>query len=155
MADDKANALRLLSALSSDPRLKKWQVLTIKDLPVTPDGRGLRPVREDDVVLPNAEFGRNQLMRVTVGRVDLDAVTVKRMEEDMEAQRKYAMEAAIVRVMKTRKRLTHNDLVAEVIAQLKTFRGDPKHMKRVIEDLIGRDYLERDDEDPSIYNYLA
>lgn len=147
--------MRMVGAMCNDPRYKHLQVLRIKGAAVGPDGRGLRPPKEDDVLIPNPEFARHPLMKVGVARVDLDAISAKKMEEDLEATRKFAMEAAIVRVMKTRKTLSHNDLIAEVVQQLKTFRGDPKQMKRVIEDLISRDYLERDDADASIYRYLA
>ena len=76
---------------------------------------------------------------------------VKRVEED----RTNAIEAAIVRIMKARKALAHQQLVAEVLTQLAFFRPDPKLIKRKIESLIDRDYLERDPESNNTYRYLA
>lgn len=78
-------------------------------------------------------------------------VTMKRVEEDRGA----AIEAAIVRIMKARQLLDHQQLVAEVLAQLNAFNPDPKRVKSKIESLIDREYLERDKEAPNTYKYLA
>ena len=63
----------------------------------------------------------------------------KRVEDD----RTVAIEAAIVRIMKTRKQMRHTDLVGEVLKQLQFFRPQPKSVKTCIERLIDREYLER------------
>ena len=34
-------------------------------------------------------------------------------------------------------------------------RADPKQIKKRIEDLIAREYLERDNNNPNLYKYLA
>ena len=58
--------------------------------------------------------------------------------------------------MKTRKRLDNSNLVAEVTKQLSArFRPTPQAIKKRIESLIEREYLERDSEDRRVYNYLA
>jgi cullin 3 len=58
------------------------------------------------------------------------------------------VEAAIVRIMKTRKTLQHNLLVSELIKQLSSkFQPDPAFLKKRIESLIEREFLERDQED--------
>jgi len=70
--------------------------------------------------------------------------------------RKHAVEACIVRVMKARKTLNHQQLVVEVSQQLmQFFKPDPRDIKKRIEDLISREYLERDAEKPAVYHYLA
>ncbi|KAH7709338.1 cullin-3-like protein [Aphelenchoides avenae] len=70
--------------------------------------------------------------------------------------RKHEIEAAVVRVMKARKKLHHNDLITEVTNQLKgRFLPDPTFIKKRIESLIEREYLERDKDDHRKYNYLA
>ena len=77
-------------------------------------------------------------------------------KQQVEAERRHAMEACIVRIMKARKILDHNDLIIEATEQLlKTFKPTPGMLKRRIEDLISRDYLERDDKDRKMYRYLA
>ena len=51
--------------------------------------------------------------------------------------------------------MAHQQLVAEVLTQLSFFRPDPKVIKRRIEALIDREYLERDAENQNTYKYLA
>ena len=63
--------------------------------------------------------------------------------------------AAVVRIMKARKALSHQSLLAEVLSQLAFFRPNPKVIKRRIEALIDREYLERDPEVANAYRYLA
>lgn len=76
--------------------------------------------------------------------------------ESTQEERKHAIEAAIVRIMKARKEMKHQDLVLEVSKQLMHhFNPDPKQIKQRIEDLIARDYLERDEQSSDTYRYLA
>lgn len=70
--------------------------------------------------------------------------------------RRHAIEAAIVRVMKTRKTLEHQKLVIEVSTHLlQYFKPDPRQIKQRIQDLIGREYLERDENNSNLYHYVA
>jgi cullin-4 len=68
--------------------------------------------------------------------------------------RQYQVDAAIVRIMKMRKTLLHNQLISECVAQLK-FPIKPPDIKKRIESLIDRDYLARDEQNANQYNYLA
>jgi cullin 3 len=78
--------------------------------------------------------------------------TLKKIDED----RKHHIEAAIVRTMKARKALQHSLLLIEVTNQLKSrFTPHPGVVKKRIESLIERDYLERSKSDLKTYNYLA
>ncbi|SPQ95577.1 unnamed protein product (mitochondrion) [Plasmodiophora brassicae] len=73
----------------------------------------------------------------------------------MEA-RKNRVDAAIVRILKARRTLEHSLLVAEVHKQLHArFSAEPQLIKRRIEALIEREYLERDKDDRRMYHYLA
>jgi cullin 3 len=61
-----------------------------------------------------------------------------------------------VRVMKAKKRLDHNSIVMEVTAQVRNrFMPTPADIKKHIETLIEREYIERDPSDRKMYVYLA
>ncbi len=78
------------------------------------------------------------------------------MIEDVDKDRRYAIDAAVVRTMKSRKQLEHQKLVLEVVQQLqRMFKPDFKLIKKRIEDLISREYLERDKDNPTLFRYLA
>ncbi|KAI4365207.1 hypothetical protein MLD38_021214 [Melastoma candidum] len=82
--------------------------------------------------------------------VEENTSTTERVFQD----RQYQVDAAIVRIMKTRKVLSHTLLITELFQQLK-FPIKPVDLKKRIESLIDREYLERDKSNPQIYNYLA
>jgi len=70
--------------------------------------------------------------------------------------RKNRVEAAVVRIMKARKTLDHNNLIAEVVKQLSArFAVEPAFIKKRIESLIEREYIARDKENRRLYHYLA
>ncbi|PKI46479.1 hypothetical protein CRG98_033122 [Punica granatum] len=80
----------------------------------------------------------------------------KKVIEDVDKDRRYAIDASIVRIMKSRKVLGHQQLVMECVEQLgRMFKPDFKAIKKRIEDLITRDYLERDKDNPNLFRYLA
>jgi len=78
--------------------------------------------------------------------------TKRKVDED----RKHEIEACIVRIMKSRQQLNHNQLVAEVVEQLcNRFSPSPVVIKKRIESLIEREYIKRSDQDRKHYVYLA
>uniref|UniRef100_A0A182WU43 Cullin family profile domain-containing protein n=1 Tax=Anopheles quadriannulatus TaxID=34691 RepID=A0A182WU43_ANOQN len=80
----------------------------------------------------------------------------KETRSKVDEDRKHEIEAAIVRIMKARKRMPHNLLVSDVTSQLKSrFLPSPVIIKKRIEGLIEREYLARTPEDRKIYVYLA
>lgn len=124
----------------------KYKLLT-----KTPMSRGIDPVADRFKI--NLRFS-DKLRKFRVPMASLDesaARTNKRVEED----RSFAIDAALVRVMKARKQLEHVALTQEVMAQLHFFRPDPKLIKKRIEQLIEREYLERDPNNTKLYKYLA
>jgi len=46
-------------------------------------------------------------------------------------------------------------VIMEVMSQMTLFQPNPKDIKKRIENLIDREYLERDKNDPHSYKYLA
>jgi len=78
----------------------------------------------------------------------------KQTNERVFQDRQYQIDAAIVRIMKTRKSLSHQLLVSELLSQIK-FPAVASDLKKRIESLIEREYLERDRGNAQVYNYLA
>ncbi|KPJ10236.1 Cullin-4A [Papilio machaon] len=85
---------------------------------------------------------------------NIESEEQKATEERVFQDRQYQIDAAIVRVMKMRKALSHNLLISELYNQLK-FPVKPADLKKRIESLIDRDYMERDKDNPNQYNYVA
>ncbi|XP_046435950.1 cullin-3B-like [Neodiprion fabricii] len=75
-------------------------------------------------------------------------------EERVYQDRQYQIDAAIVRIMKMRKSMTHNLLMSELYNQLK-FPVKPADVKKRIASLIDRDYMGRDKDNANQYNYVA
>ncbi|KAA6417758.1 MAG: ubiquitin- cullin 4 [Trebouxia sp. A1-2] len=106
-----------------------------------------REVDDSDVFHYNSGF-THQLFRIKINSIQL--------KETVEENKKTndQIDAAIVRIMKTRKSLSHKLLVQELLIQLK-FPIRAQDLKKRIESLIDREYLERDEQNPQVYNYLA
>ncbi|GKU92578.1 hypothetical protein SLEP1_g6287 [Rubroshorea leprosula] len=114
-----------------------------------------RDVEDDD------SFIFNELFSAPLYRIKVNAIQMKETVEENTSttervfqDRQYQVDAAIVRIMKTRKILSHTLLITELFQQLK-FPIKPADLKKRIESLIDREYLERDRNNPQIYNYLA
>ena len=95
-----------------------------------------RDVEDGDSFSINEQFNE-RLYRVKVNSIQLketkeeNAATNERVFQD----RQYQIDAAIVRIMKTRKTLSHQLLIAELLAQVK-FPARPTDLKKRIESLI-------------------
>lgn len=74
----------------------------------------------------------------------------------VDENRRYVIDATIVRIMKARKTMPHGQLVAEVIEHLKLrFNPTPQTIKQRIESLIEREFIARMEDDRRVYKYLA
>ena len=112
-----------------------------------------RSIESSDVISVNESFA------VSTRKVRIPAPVTGTEEthnkSKVEEDRSFSIEAAIVRVMKTKKVLQHQQLVAEVVEQLTLFKPNPKSIKQRIENLIEREFIERDPANPNLYKYLA
>uniref|UniRef100_H2ZFL9 Cullin-4 n=1 Tax=Ciona savignyi TaxID=51511 RepID=H2ZFL9_CIOSA len=114
-----------------------------------------KDVNDNDTFSLNTEF-KHKLIRIKINQIQLkesveeNTDTTERVFQD----RQYQIDAAIVRTMKTRKTLTHQLLLTELYEQLK-FPLKATDIKKRIESLIERDYMERDKENTTQYHYMA
>ncbi|KAI8982642.1 Cullin family-domain-containing protein [Pilobolus umbonatus] len=103
-------------------------------------------------------YGFNERFRTRDAKLRIQAVQSdqKVEEKDVESKvlinRTQQLEAAIVRIMKSEKTLTHTALVDCVFKEIK-LPLEALDVKRIIEGLIDKDYLARDLDNPSLYIY--
>jgi len=120
-----------------------------------PNTKDLEP---DHKFMLNSKY-TSQLMSVVVPLLkSVDQTPEQSLAQDkaIQLQRRHQMDAAIVRIMKTRKTMKHAMLTAEVMQQLSArFKAQPNDIKKRIEALIEQEYLERDPNNRGTYNYLA
>jgi len=112
-----------------------------------------KTVAQTDYFEFNAKF-TDKMRRIKIPLPPVDEK--KKVIEDVDKDRRYAIDASIVRIMKSRKVLSHQQLVMECVEQLgRMFKPDFKAIKKRMEDLITREYLERDKDNPNMFRYLA
>ncbi|KAL7899523.1 Cullin [Trichoderma sp. SZMC 28014] len=110
---------------------------------------------------PGKAFRLNYDFKSKKIRVNLNLGGVKEAKQEevetnktIEEDRKLVLQSAIVRIMKARKKMKHTQLVSETINQIRS-RFVPKvgDIKKCIEILLDKEYLERLDDDE--LGYLA
>ena len=112
-------------------------------------------VDDRDTFIINAQFTSNS-RRIRITNVMMKETKEER-EKTVEAvsrDRLYLIDAVLVRIMKARKTVLHQALIPQVLEQVKV-PAQPADVKKRIESLIEREYLERDAKDRNRYNYLA
>ncbi|ORZ37332.1 hypothetical protein BCR44DRAFT_67845 [Catenaria anguillulae PL171] len=137
-----------LQSMSCTPKVK---VL----LKSPPPGKTGGDVRDDDKFVAVTKLDHKAV------RIKLPSVVPKEVEEmdaaktrgQVETDRTGALDAAVVRVMKARKRLMHAELFAEVVRQC-NFGVDAAMFKKRVEDLMEREFLAREDKEKNVYIYL-
>ncbi|XP_077976505.1 cullin-4B-like isoform X2 [Styela clava] len=114
-----------------------------------------KEINDGDTFTFNNDF-KHKLVRIKINQIQMketveeNTSTTERVFQD----RQYQIDAAIVRIMKMRKSLSHTLLVSELFEQLK-FPVKPPDMKKRIESLIEREYMERDKDNTNLYHYMA
>ncbi|KAI7540413.1 Cullin-domain-containing protein [Hortaea werneckii] len=141
----------------------------LQSLAVAPKTRFLVKEPMSREINPGDKFSYNENFKSEFIKIKVGVVSAgNKVEGDKERKetekknndsRGFAVEAAIVRIMKQRKELAHAHLLTETITQLTAqFKPDINMIKKKIESLIEREYLERMDEEAAAmpgYRYLA
>ncbi|KAJ4990870.1 ubiquitin ligase subunit [Stagonosporopsis vannaccii] len=124
----------------------------LRPLTKHPKGRDIAPT---DTFTLNTSFN-DAKYRIKINTVQLKETAAENKEthERVAADRNYETQAAIVRILKARKRISHAELVAETIKATRN-RGtlEVSGIKRNIDRLIEKEFLER--EDDGLYAYIA
>ncbi|KAM3728636.1 Cullin-4A [Dirofilaria immitis] len=97
-----------------------------------------KDIESNDLFAFNPECNE-KLYRIRISQVQMKETAVERAqtEEEIFQDRQYQIDAAIVRIMKTRKSLAHQLLISELFNQLR-FPVKPVDLKKRIESLIER-----------------
>ncbi|CAB3404917.1 unnamed protein product [Caenorhabditis bovis] len=98
---------------------------------------------ESDTFIVNNEFSE-KLYRIRIAHVQIKATKEEneKVEQEVCQERQMKIDAAIVRIMKSRKELLHSQLIHETMAQLR-FPVKSVDLKTRIASLIDRDYIQR------------
>ena len=142
-------------------------IKALASLSIHPKCRMLTKEPMSKTIRPGDRFGFNAQFVSKALKIKMPVVNaVSKVEGDDERRvteeknnqtRSHTIDAAVVRIMKQRRELTHTGLVTEVVSQLASrFKPEVAMVKRRIEDLISREYLERlEDREPPAYRYVA
>ena len=78
----------------------------------------------------------------------------KETEEKINENRKFQIDAMIMKILKEKKSLTHNELMQEIIQRM-NFPVETSFTKTRIESLIEKDYIKRNAQNAAAYDYNA
>ena len=158
--DDRGEAERVLQSLSlgrdgTRVLLKYDRESADEEVSSKKPRKSRRAVGEHDIFKFNTAFTSNQ-RRIRIPNMQMKETAEERSKthEAVSRDRLYLIDATVVRIMKARKTLEHRALMGEAMAQLK-FPASSSDIKKRIESLIEREYMERAEGDRSRYNYLA
>jgi cullin 1 len=140
----------LASAIQPLSSWDKFQVLQKE--PVEPKDQ----IGENDSFTIKIVNHRKRKIAFPAGSAKAAIIDTNVDKKNVIAQRKFEIDAAMVRVMKARNVCTWNDMQVQVVELLKArFMPMTKMMKERLESLIERGFIERDTDDTSRLKYIA
>ncbi|KAF9257283.1 Cullin-4B [Marasmius fiardii PR-910] len=114
-------------------------------------------VKDEDVFLFNNDFvDARSKIHINSIQAKVSVKESQKTQEAVEGDRKHVIDAAVVRIMKAKKEMAFELLVAETIdAVKKHFAPQVPMIKKRIDSLVEEEYLERSDTDRNVFRYLA
>lgn len=114
-----------------------------------------KDVSDADEFRVDLKFSHKQF-RIKINTIQMKETTeeIEKTHEEVFRERQYQVDAIIVRQMKARKTLSHHELMSGTLSQLR-FTARAADVKQRIENLIEREFMERDPDVSSCYNYIA
>ena len=80
----------------------------------------------------------------------------KKTQSAIDDDRKHSLDAAIVRIMKGKRKLGFEDLKVAVIDAVKShFKPDVSAIKKRIDAMVEQDYIERVEDESNMFSYIA
>jgi len=116
-----------------------------------------KDVEDTDRFVFNAGF-KDPLSKVHINSIQVKETVeeTRRTQISIEGDRKYTLDAAIVRIMKSRKELPYEKLIAATIDAIKShFTPEVGDIKHRVDGLVEQEYLRRGDVDRSLLIYVA
>lgn len=121
------------------------------------------PADEEAEIEKSHKFSLNKSFKSKRTKVNINVPIPQQAKEEsdsthktVEEDRKLQIQAAVVRIMKMRKRLQHANLISEVVSQLQSrFKPKITLIKKCIDILIEKEYLERVEGQKDMYSYVA
>merc|ERR1712228_1091795 len=116
------------------------------------------PVFEaNEMISFNPNFKHNNI------RLDL-VPKIKKKEQEVEVHegdalkitydRNIVIQVAMIKIMKTEKKMAEQELIKEIIVRIRMFSVDIEAVKKQIERLIDRNLLKRDEDDTTMIVYV-
>jgi len=111
-----------------------------------------KKISKNDKFIINSQFkSKSKYIKIPLASLEKS----QKNNNQIDFSRKLSIEACIVRIMKSRKELEHNQLISTVIQQITLFKPEIKDIKKSIECLIDKEYIERNNKNKGYYTYLA
>ncbi|KAF7271640.1 hypothetical protein GWI33_015490 [Rhynchophorus ferrugineus] len=116
---------------------------------------------DENAIAPTDSFTFNRNFSDKLFRIKINQLQMKESIEEQKVteknilvDRQFQMDAAIVRILKRKRIISHNELVAEVY-NVMNLPVAPQDLKKRIELLIDREYIKRDSDNTAMYTYIA
>ncbi|KAJ1361358.1 hypothetical protein KIN20_020581 [Parelaphostrongylus tenuis] len=151
----------LVESLGMDKKTLSQVLLSLIKNDVLKSSENLEgPIEPNDetIISLNLKYSNKKV------KVDLSKMVMRsdpkqeteQVQKNVDEDRKSVINACIVRIMKTRKRISHSQLMTEVLQQLTArFKPSVDMVKRCIGQLIEKEYMRRDETARDMYEYMA